>query len=1439
MHFERLIALQFNTIPDAGSLSGSRSNLTANRVPSDERNATKSNSHFADVKTDGINSSPIPTRAPRLLLLKGRHSQLPAGMDPFKPPFPSNRERYFAVAPHHHVVHHPRSSLLHPLHQPRISPPTSPPRPSRHPYSSALHHLDPRRPLPSPNPGRPNDRAADHLAPLTISDGRSYLANDEVASSVFFRDEVPRPVRRRSPPPIGWEKHAPRSPDGLRHHQGRAAPLLEAAEPAHVIRKRFDPQTGRFEFVQKDRVDEPWDRSDHHHHEENRRVRRRIDPRFEPFMLNSVPSPSSAAVDPDQRRPVEWAARSKNHFDPIENLERSAAEKPEKNIYNFDGPVSPDYSRDRYLIAGLKPPDHSPVKKTVRIRHTVEASRRPEPNSAERAARIGHFLDDFNISKSPDYTPLDRESRIRYPFDGPKSPDHSSIKRDARIRRSFDGWKPLDHISVEGAEWGRDPFDALRPLQQPVEREPVDDDHVWIHQPNSWEKAKEAIRHDHDSMRVVHGTRLPLHARLGGGKKMVGHEKLQKPSALLRIQPASKPIRKRKEELLVSSANVDSLSNADLKGKAIESLPQHVLEKDASLEIDVRARHSDGKKMVRHEKLQKPSALLRIQPAGRLIRKRIDEPLVSSAIVDSLSNIDPKGQAVEPLSQYVSEKDSPLELDVSFKSNALVAKPILLPPAKPDAKSNKMVLERKKKKKVIKRVVSRPVEQATEKSSPALVSDPLPKEIQHSEVKEESRPSPRMDVNGSVDALSSSPCQDLKQTEVGEVKVCNTGFSDYAALGSCPSEVVLLDDSSVEGSPQAAASTEDQKGHKFHEENEMKIFCPERDFTSFGKELVVLDSQSPSTSLSGGELQDVIPAETLSDGHGHYLEASVVESEQGIESEQGRKDKMEASTVEDCGMISSRNCKDAEELISQEDEGDIFSLGVQTSDFDRRSPTGAPDSDAADRMVEGLHQSDNTQSEEQVLPLTTDNANEDDILHCPDQLSTINSPEPLPVVPEAAIPNTEQSLRQPSDETHPMDSKNKLAERSDGEDNHGLKPQESEVSACEVGVQLTDVNDHMIHVTAPALVFQEIKKPMADTKSPANELSSKTTHHISGIPRSFRHSAAFASGSVKNTSAHIMKPRTWRRTDFSSTGPSPARESSLNNVSFQKQSPKRAGNVQTMSYIRKGNSLVRNFAPGTALSWASLGLSTNISLANMTNGDKTLGHTDTERKAKSSTYSKTGVNPYTERSNTPPLPHATMARNCSVKLPNVSSYSTTVEKRAVSETFPCGTSEPVKPTEVEDAPWSVKASEKQSVDVLAEQLETHGVLDVGKSKSPKTKTKKMIYVKRKSNQLVAAPRPEIQELSVPSTIRMHALPYSRTSDFYYKRKKNQLVLNNVSLETQPKPAAAAVPDDNSNSEGQRATKLSYFKYSKVLNKRRFDKGPFSTIITNFSLEWVG
>lgn len=241
-------------------------------------------------------------------------------------------------------------------------------------------------------------------------------------------------------------------------------------------------------------------------------------------------------------------------------------------------------------------------------------------------------------------------------------------------------------------------------------------------------------------------------------------------------------------------------------------------------------------------------------------------------------------------------------------------------------------------------------------------------------------------------------------------------------------------------------------------------------------------------------------------------------------------------------------------------------------------------------------------------------------------------------------------------------------------------------------------------------------------------------------------------------SSHRTKPRTWHRTANPSTSSHLGKSSYTNPLPPQGQQGKNTGKDQTAAYIRKGNSLVRNPSPVAATSIVSPRLTSSVyRLCPLT-----------VNKMKD----KTGLDASLERSKTPPLPCSTKLSNCMTSSPLADPPS-----NGCSETD----SDPLTirvnadvPKFSDDAPNSTGTSEYrngQIYDSVSKSVQDD-------SNSVSRESKKIVYVKRKSNQLVAAPgSSDLSHQNVDKT-------EDPSSSGYYKRRKNQIIRK--SFEVTPK-----------------------------------------------------
>ncbi|KAL8251380.1 hypothetical protein R6Q59_035073 [Mikania micrantha] len=276
----------------------------------------------------------------------------------------------------------------------------------------------------------------------------------------------------------------------------------------------------------------------------------------------------------------------------------------------------------------------------------------------------------------------------------------------------------------------------------------------------------------------------------------------------------------------------------------------------------------------------------------------------------------------------------------------------------------------------------------------------------------------------------------------------------------------------------------------------------------------------------------------------------------------------------------------------------------------------------------------------------------------------------------------------------------------------------------------------------------------------------KKSSSAPAVPRVFtaRSSPAFTNSRINKTANSITKPRTWYR--------------SSSNPAFVPLPPKKIATSEN-SYIRSGNSLVRKGAPVTAIASRSSVYQLNSS------GPIEARNSAGSGNKVNSTYSRVaGPSPHVVRPKTPPLPGGTKLPDCPTSSRDSSSLAL--------ELLPAS---PVEGNFVvqkvsEDQMCTSNNSENQKV---ADEVVTGN---------------KIQYVKRKSNQLVAA---SCNDQSIKDLDKAQA---SSSSDSYYKRRKNQLFRTSVG-------------DDSANTDMGEASKNS--------SKRQLVKGLSSELKHLYSI----
>nr|CAD1831754.1 unnamed protein product [Ananas comosus var. bracteatus] len=272
-----------------------------------------------------------------------------------------------------------------------------------------------------------------------------------------------------------------------------------------------------------------------------------------------------------------------------------------------------------------------------------------------------------------------------------------------------------------------------------------------------------------------------------------------------------------------------------------------------------------------------------------------------------------------------------------------------------------------------------------------------------------------------------------------------------------------------------------------------------------------------------------------------------------------------------------------------------------------------------------------------------------------------------------------------------------------------------------------------------------------------------------------------------------VRHRTWHRDNtLSSASSSHGNLQHAAGSSFSKLSPRKFGKLQS-SYIRKGNSLIRKSATKLPLPHSSLHLapnrSTNHAVNKSPNFENRTGYNDNAASS----------NPSFERPKTPPLPLATKLAICSTDT-----------------------------SEDASQPFSESTFPMSGVEEQVNQI-----IKSANNSEPSSRTG-MVYVKRKSNQLVAAPVPKF-DTSSNRSLEKNQFPSLISSDLYYKKKKNQLILNSTPSESQNRkdvlPADSSKSDDHSDSV---APSLSDSQF-----KKKLDKAPEKTNkVASFSHVWT-
>ncbi|GAB4844124.1 hypothetical protein Ancab_037431 [Ancistrocladus abbreviatus] len=306
------------------------------------------------------------------------------------------------------------------------------------------------------------------------------------------------------------------------------------------------------------------------------------------------------------------------------------------------------------------------------------------------------------------------------------------------------------------------------------------------------------------------------------------------------------------------------------------------------------------------------------------------------------------------------------------------------------------------------------------------------------------------------------------------------------------------------------------------------------------------------------------------------------------------------------------------------------------------------------------------------------------------------------------------------------------------------------------------------------LPSQNTKKAQPGPIVMSREMNKRKNHPNYVDPKALPALSSFVTPTPRtNSSTCIGKPRTWHRTDKAPASNFPLKYS---------LSSQRSLNRQDDAYIRKSkNSLIRNPAPVAVHDTHVVNASGHqLDPFEMDNARRASGSEGRPEFHDAPKFLGTNATPEVPR--TPPLPYSNLSKFsvCSV---GEHRSSLMLDTSAVAENEAAIKSDDTSRSYINPEASVDKTSEDQCVPNDGYILSSN--------------TKRMVYIKPKSNQLIAASGSS--EASVHNMDRAPPL----SSDSYYKRSKNQLV--RASSENHIQKAVVA-PADSSNSEGQRNLK---------------------------------
>ncbi|XP_024962218.1 uncharacterized protein LOC112502509 isoform X2 [Cynara cardunculus var. scolymus] len=343
----------------------------------------------------------------------------------------------------------------------------------------------------------------------------------------------------------------------------------------------------------------------------------------------------------------------------------------------------------------------------------------------------------------------------------------------------------------------------------------------------------------------------------------------------------------------------------------------------------------------------------------------------------------------------------------------------------------------------------------------------------------------------------------------------------------------------------------------------------------------------------------------------------------------------------------------------------------------------------------------------------------------------------------------------------PKDDGN-ICEKSVSKDGSLLNRPESLIENSRTNIKSNhlEVTGFLANTKTASSTYQgsSVKTSSFNMKMQGSNLPMKKLSSISAVPRVFAgHSSPVLTNSrINNPAKNIAKPRTWHRST-SNFASSSTKSSSI----CVPPPPKQIGMGQN-SYIRSGNTLVRKGAPVTAISSVPRASRSSLYQLNPSGPIETRNSAGSGSKVRSTNSTLGGSSTPVVRPKTPPLSGGTKLPDCTTihsrDLPTLPLEHQLMKGNCEEAASPVEGNFAVQ--KVSQYHKSSRASEDQNG--TSSNSESQKTLDEG------TAPKKIQYVKRKSNQLVATSNSDqsIQDLDKTQ---------ASSSDGYYKRRKNQLI----------------------------------------------------------------